>query len=128
MRPVIRRSSAVTRILVCVPTSAELIPFPPPGRRRVDPAWFADAQHRLFTEANLHVGRSRIVHAVTWVDWLDGLTLPAPACRQGWAGTGAHGELLPTRWPITCRKCRRLNGSQLDQHQAGEQPMLFTVG
>ena len=62
---------------------------------------------------NLHVGRSRIVHQVAWLDWIDGLLLPAPACRQGFAGHGVHAELRPTRWPVTCQRCRRLTGEDI---------------
>lgn len=112
------------RILVRV--SAEPIPFPPARRRRIDPARFATAQRALFAGQHLHIGRSRIVHSVAWVEWLEGLLLPAPACRQGWAGTGAHGELQPTRWPVTCRKCRRLAGGRPDE--AAAELALFSLG
>jgi hypothetical protein len=58
----------------------------------------------------MHVGRSRVAHAVAWTDWMDDLQLPAPACRQGFNGHGLHGELRPSRWPVTCRRCRRMLG------------------
>jgi hypothetical protein len=81
-----------------------------PVHRVVDPVRFAASQHRLFAGQNLHIGRSTTVHAVTWAEWINGLTLPGPACHQGWSGLGAAGELLPTRNPVTCVKCRRLVG------------------
>ncbi|OXM61360.1 hypothetical protein [Amycolatopsis vastitatis] len=57
---------------------------------------FAAAQHRLFTGMRLHIGRSDIAHQVAWVPWINSLTLPAPACHQGWSGLGAGGEITPT--------------------------------
>lgn len=89
-----------------------------PVHRVVDPARFAASQHRLFTGQNLHIGRSTTVHAVTWAEWINGLTLPGPACHQGWSGLGAAGELLPSRNPVSCVKCRRLAGEPLDIDQA----------
>ncbi|TLW89227.1 hypothetical protein FFT09_22615 [Saccharomonospora piscinae] len=88
-----------------------------------DPAAFAAAQEALFTGQNLHVGSSRVAHAVDWVPWINGLRLPAPACRQGFAGHGALGELRPTTLPVSCRRCRRLRGLYND----GEQPALFAL-
>jgi hypothetical protein len=32
----------------------------------------------------LHIGRSDIAHQVAWVPWSNDLTLPGPACHQGW--------------------------------------------
>ncbi|QYN26301.1 hypothetical protein K1T34_32595 [Amycolatopsis sp. DSM 110486] len=84
--------------------------MPIPRGPTIDAARFAAAQHTLFSDSNLHVGRSGVVHAVGWVPWLDNLELPSPACHQGYSGTGAHGELLPTRFPVTCMKCRRARG------------------
>ncbi|MFD4196683.1 hypothetical protein [Amycolatopsis thermoflava] len=37
----------------------------------------------------------------------------APACRQGWSGLGAAGELTPTTHGITCLKCRRALGTDV---------------
>ncbi|MER7114127.1 hypothetical protein ABT332_06520 [Saccharomonospora azurea] len=88
-----------------------------------DPEAFAASQRRLFEGHRLHVGNSRIAHAVAWAPWINGLTLPVPLCRQGWSGTGASGELLPTRFPVTCRRCRRLRGEDTDT----EQPALFAL-
>lgn len=103
--------------------SAEVVPLP---HRRADPARFAATQHALFAGRRLHVGRSSVVHEVAYAEWLDELTLPVPACRQGFAGLGAHGELRPTRWPVTCRRCRRLRGDDSgNEHQ--EQPALFAL-
>lgn len=103
--------------------SAEPIPLFPV--HRVDPPRFAAAQHRLFAGMNLRIGTSATVHGVTWRDWINGLTLPAPACRQGWSGLGAAGELLATTREITCRKCRRIVGADVaDQEQAA----LFELG
>ncbi|TWE11173.1 hypothetical protein [Prauserella muralis] len=97
--------------------SAEPIPLFPVNR--VDPPRFAAAQHRLFAGMNLRIGTSATVHGVTWRDWINGLTLPAPACRQGWSGLGAAGELLPTTHWVTCRKCQRILGPDgPDQDQA----------
>lgn len=90
---------------------------------QVDPERFAASQRALFAGHNLHVGASVVAHAVDWVPWINGLTLPAPACRQGFAGHGAHGELRPTRRPVSCRRCRRLRG--LDD--VDTQPALFVL-
>lgn len=80
-----------------------------PGRLR-SPAAFAAGQRDAFCGQNLHVGRSRIVHAVAWVDWMDGLLLPVPACRQGFSGHGVRAELRPTSKTVSCQKCRRTAG------------------
>jgi hypothetical protein len=94
---------------------SEPIPlFPAP---RVDPERFAAAQHRLFTGMRLRIGRSGVAHRVAWVPWLDELTLPAPACHQGWSGLGAAGEITPVDLPVTCRKCLRLGGEPEDSAQ-----------
>jgi hypothetical protein len=84
---------------------------------RVDPERFAEAQHRTFAGMNLRIGRSDTVHGVAWRDWINGLTLPGPTCRQGWSGLGAGGELLATASPVTCRKCRRILGMDPGQDQ-----------
>ncbi|EIF01226.1 hypothetical protein [Saccharomonospora glauca] len=76
----------------------------------VDPAAFARSQRLAFDGHNLHIGSSSVVHAVDWLPWVDDHKLPAPACRQGFAGHGAQGELRPTRHPVSCRRCRRLRG------------------
>jgi hypothetical protein len=89
-------------------STAEAVPHWP--RRHTDPARFAAAQRAAFAGHNMHVGRSQVTHAVAWTDWMDDLQLPAPACRQGFNGHGLHGELRPTRWPVTCRRCRRMHG------------------
>jgi hypothetical protein len=78
---------------------------------------FAAAQHRLFIGMRLHVGRSDIAHQVAWVPWINSLTLPAPACHQGWCGLGAGGEITPTHLPVSCRKCLRLAGESDDPAQ-----------
>lgn len=58
--------------------------------------------------------------------WINGLTLPSPACRQVWSGLGAAEELvLPTRHPVTCAKCRRLRGLLDENHP--EALALFTL-
>ncbi|KHF42160.1 hypothetical protein MINT15_39660 [Saccharomonospora viridis] len=88
-----------------------------------DPTAFAADQATLFAGHNLHVGSSRIAHAVDWVPWINGLRLPAPACRQGFAGHGAHGELRPTTLPVSCRRCRRLRGLR----NIDDQPALFVL-
>lgn len=74
---------------------------------------------------NLHVGRSRIAHQVAWLDWIDGLVLPAPACRQGFAGHGFHAELQPTHWPVTCRRCRRLAGETIAADDEPTEPLAL---
>ncbi|MEV6871517.1 hypothetical protein [Amycolatopsis sp. NPDC051128] len=84
---------------------------------RVDPVQFAAAQHRLFTGMRLHIGRSDIAHQVAWVPWINSLTLPAPACHQGWSGLGAGGEITPTHQEVSCRKCLRLAGEPDDPAQ-----------
>lgn len=95
-----------------------------PSRATTDePARFAASQRRAFTDNNLHVRGSSVVHAVDWVDWTQGLRLPAPSCRQAFGGHGFHGELRPTRWPVTCRRCRRLRDKPLTH----DQPALFPL-
>lgn len=98
-------------------------PLPLPAH--TDPARFAAAQAQLFTGKQLHLGHSPVVHELAWIPWLDQLVLPGPACRQGFAGTGTHGELRPTPHPVTCRRCLRLHEPDDEQHQ--EQPALFAV-
>lgn len=95
-----------------------------PVHRVVDPARFAAAQHRLFAGQNLRIGRSETVHATDFRDWINGLTLPSPACHQGWSGLGAAGELLATRHPVTCTKCRRLHGVRAPDD---DELVLFTL-
>jgi|GEM_PF-3595072 len=109
------------------PLSGTLAPMaqPLPLPTHTDPARFADAQARLFTGQRLHVGASPIVHELDWIPWLDELVLPGPACRQGFAGTGARGELRPTHHPVTCRRCLRLHDDpDTTQH---DQPALFAL-
>ncbi|MFG1647920.1 hypothetical protein ACGFMK_47175 [Amycolatopsis sp. NPDC049252] len=89
-----------------------LFPVPP-----IDPARFAEEQHHLFTGMRLHIGRSGVAHRVSWVPWMNSLTLPAPACHQGWSGLGAGGEVTPTHQPVSCRKCLRLGGEPDDPDQ-----------
>ncbi|WP_328442903.1 hypothetical protein [Amycolatopsis sp. NBC_00438] len=89
-----------------------LFPVPP-----IDPARFAAEQHRLFTGMRLHIGRSGVAHRVSWVPWMNSLTLPAPACHQGWSGLGAGGEVTPTHQGVSCRKCLRLGGEPEDPDQ-----------
>lgn len=72
---------------------------------RVDPAGFARAQLEQFAGRQLRIGRSTVVHAVAWQPWLGDLALPVPACHQGWSGFAAAGDLLPSSYPPTCRKC-----------------------
>lgn len=104
--------------------TAEPIPLFP-VHRVVDPARFAASQHRLFVSQHLRIGRSDTIHAVSFRDWINGLTLPSPACHQGWSGLGAAGELLATRNPVSCVKCRRLAGEPLDIDQT--ELMLFSL-
>lgn len=82
--------------------------LPSTPRRRGEPHDIAAGMATLFRDRRLMIGSSTIVHAVTWQDWIDDLVLPAPACHQGWSGHGMHAEILPTRWPVTCRRCLRL--------------------
>lgn len=89
----------------------------------VDPAAFAAAQRHVFAGKRLRIGRSSTVHGVAFRPWLNGLTLPAPTCRQGWSGVGASGELVATTAPVSCRKCRRMIGDP-----GGGQTALFETG
>lgn len=93
----------------------------------LDPASFAAGQRELFAGHHLHVGRSHVIHAVDQVSWINGLTLPAPACRQGFAGHGAQGELRPTMQAVTCRRCRRIRGLDLVEVDADPQVALFAI-
>ncbi|GAA3042372.1 hypothetical protein [Actinokineospora globicatena] len=64
----------------------------------------ASQEATRFTDRNLRVRRSPVVHAVRMTPWVAGLTMPAPACGQGWSGPGA-GELHPAAEPVTCGHC-----------------------
>ncbi|GLZ42362.1 hypothetical protein [Actinokineospora sp. NBRC 105648] len=57
-----------------------------------------------FADRNLRVRRSAVVHAVRMIPWVAGLTLPSPACGQGWSGPGA-GELHPVPDAVNCGHC-----------------------
>jgi hypothetical protein len=81
----------------------------------------------LFSDRNLRIGRSSTVHAVIWVDWINGLTLPGPACGQGWSGLGATGELLTTGLPATCARCRRLTRDSSDDSPTARELALFPL-
>lgn len=94
--------------------------------RGLDPAEFSAAQHEVFHGRHLRIGRSGTVHAVGEVEWINSLTLPAPACHQGWSGLGATGELTPTEHEVTCRKCRRARGLPSLEEAAG-QGTLFAL-
>jgi len=72
------------------------------------PAEFAAWQRDMFCGMNLHVGRSNVVHAVVWAEWIDGLSLPVPSCHQGFSGHGVHAELRATARAVSCLKCRRV--------------------
>lgn len=74
-------------------------------RARVDPEGFARAQLARFAGHRLRIGCSTVVHAVALRQWLGDLSLPVPACHQGWSGFAAAGDLLPSTDPLTCRKC-----------------------
>lgn len=60
-----------------------------------------------FRGKHLRVRHSEVVHAVGWYRWIGRLYLPGPACRTGWAGVGAQGDLhaVEPSQPITCHKC-----------------------
>lgn len=66
------------------------------------------------------------MHAANFRDWINGLTLPSPACHQGWSGLGAAGKLLATRHPVTCAKCPLLVGPA-EPDQANDELVLFSV-
>jgi len=70
----------------------------------------AAAQRQVFANRRMRIGRSKVSHAVAWQTGADGVPRPVPACHTGWWGTGAGGELMATRWPVTCRRCRRIDG------------------
>ncbi len=57
-----------------------------------------------FDRKNLRVRRSAVVHAVRMVAWVGGLSLPAPACGQGWSGAGM-AELHPVVDAVNCHHC-----------------------
>ncbi|ANY10693.1 hypothetical protein [Pseudonocardia sp. HH130630-07] len=82
----------------------ELIP-----RARLDPASYARAQAAAFAGHRLRIGHSRVVHDVTWRDWLGDLQLPVPACHQSWSGLATTGDLSATTDPANCRKCTARN-------------------
>lgn len=65
----------------------------------------AEHEAARFEGRNLRVRRSPVVHAVRQAPWLATFTLPAPACGQGWSGTGV-GELQAVAEPVTCAHCR----------------------
>ena len=64
------------------------------------------------------------MHAVAFRSWLGDLTLPVPACHQGWSGFAAAGDLLATSDPVTCRKCALRAGPVA---VVAEQTALFPV-
>ncbi|MBP2477691.1 hypothetical protein JOF53_006563 [Crossiella equi] len=68
-----------------------------------------------FTDRNLTVRRSRIVHAVEPTPWLAGVELPGPACHVGVAGWALE-DLHPTTEPVTCRRCLRHQGHRVTPH------------
>ena len=76
-----------------------------PVLEHLDPAAFAAAQRRLFEGQRLRVGSGRAVHAVAWVRWTAGESLPVPACHAGWVGHGVGGDVRPTVDAVTCRRC-----------------------
>ncbi|GAA1100961.1 hypothetical protein GCM10009629_51620 [Pseudonocardia alni] len=80
--------------------------------RRVDPEVFARAQVGRFTGHQLRIGRSRVVPAVAFRSWLGDLTLPVPACHQGWSGFAAAGDLLATSDPVPEVRDARRAGSR----------------
>lgn len=106
--------------------SVEFVPLPEresSGSWRLESVRLAASMAAAFAGRNLHIGASRVVHAVSWAEWVDGHELPVPSCRQGFAGTGTHGELTPTRHPVSCRRCRRLHGDEADERQAALFPL-----
>lgn len=72
-----------------------------------------ERSHRsVFHERRMRIGRNRVTHHVAWQTGADGVSRPVPACHTGWWGVGSSGELRPTRWPATCRRCRRISGEE----------------
>ena len=64
---------------------------------------------RSFRGAGLRIGTSAVVHAVTLETDEDGITRPAPACRQGYHTIDRAERLRPDRQrPVSCRRCRAL--------------------
>lgn len=108
--------------------STESAQLPIPDRSSgADPARFAAGQHEIFAGKHLTVGASSVVHAVEWAAWLGTLTLPVPLCRQAYGGPGTRGELRPTRWRVTCLRCRRAAGEPIVfLHESPDQLALFT--
>ncbi|QIZ35915.1 hypothetical protein [Saccharopolyspora sp. ASAGF58] len=106
-------------------------PLPQPHTRD-DAERIADSAHEAFGGCTgLTIGNSRVVHGVTWRDWLPGLQLPAPRCRQGFSGHGVLGELRPTSWTVTCKRCCKLLDEQpalglVFPADAPIQPVLWT--
>lgn len=82
---------------------------------QLDPERYAAAQRALFAGRRLRVGTGQAVHAVAWVPWVEGYTLPMPACRTGWAGYGVSGDMLPTGDAVTCRRCLALYPAETGQ-------------
>lgn len=93
----------------------------------VDPAAFAAEQARRFTGHRLRIGRSPVVHDIAWKDWLADLTLPVPACNQGWAGLAATDDLTATTDPANCRKCALTTGRTSHRHAPPFQTVLFDL-
>lgn len=74
------------------------------------PTRLEKSQRSVFHGRRMRIGTNRVTHHVGWQTGADGVSRPVPACHTGWWGNGATGELRPTRWPATCRRCRRISG------------------
>jgi len=91
----------------------------------LDPVRFAEAQRALFEGQRLRVGSGRAVHAVAWVRWTAGESLPVPACHAGWVGHGVGGDVRPTGAAVTCRRCAVLRPEEVAR--AGVAPVGATL-
>lgn len=89
---------------------------------------------RSFCDAGLRIGTSAVVHAVTLETDEDGITRPAPACRQGYHTIDRAERLRPERRrPVSCRRCRTLGPNLSAQAQpytpgGADQPALPLPG
>lgn len=59
-----------------------------------------------FTDRNMRLRATGVVHLVTEAEWMDGAHIPAPKCGASTIG-GPLADGVPTREPVNCLRCLR---------------------
>lgn len=59
-----------------------------------------------FTDRNMRLRATGVVHAVTDIEWLDGALIPAAKCGAATVG-GPLADGVPTAEPVNCLRCLR---------------------